>query len=91
MRMAISQRSKDSKNFLAPLRTVYHELHAHMVSLKHHVSNSAFAGLPELTNQDGAHCRDSCETQAWSSGCLLMALHEMIQLEDNVHEALKKE
>ncbi|KAJ2787369.1 bifunctional 4-alpha-glucanotransferase/amylo-alpha-1,6-glucosidase [Coemansia interrupta] len=91
MRMAISKRSKDSKNFLAPLRTVYHELHAHMVSLKHHISNSNFAGLPELTNQDGAYCRDSCDTQAWSSGCLLMALHEMIQLEENVHEALKKE
>ncbi|KAJ1823103.1 bifunctional 4-alpha-glucanotransferase/amylo-alpha-1,6-glucosidase [Coemansia sp. RSA 2599] len=87
MRIAVGKRSA-GKDALSPLRTVYHELHAHMVSLKHHISSSEFAGLPELTNLNGAYCRDSCQTQAWSSGCLLMALHEMIQLENNVHEAL---
>ncbi|KAJ2690096.1 bifunctional 4-alpha-glucanotransferase/amylo-alpha-1,6-glucosidase [Coemansia sp. RSA 1285] len=70
------------------LRTVFHNLHATMVNLKHHVTNSAYAGLPELTNRDGAYCRDSCESQAWSSGCMLAALHDMIQLERDVHEAL---
>ncbi|KAJ2309119.1 bifunctional 4-alpha-glucanotransferase/amylo-alpha-1,6-glucosidase, partial [Coemansia sp. RSA 2705] len=70
------------------LRTVYHELHANMVNLKHHISTSSFAGLPELTNQNGSYCRDSCETQAWSGGCLLMALHEMSKLEATVHDAL---
>ncbi|KAJ2162872.1 bifunctional 4-alpha-glucanotransferase/amylo-alpha-1,6-glucosidase [Coemansia sp. RSA 552] len=70
------------------LRTVYHDLHAHMVNLKNHISSSPFAGLPELTNKDGAYCRDSCETQAWSSGCLLTALHDMIRLETRVHEIL---
>ncbi|KAJ2720775.1 bifunctional 4-alpha-glucanotransferase/amylo-alpha-1,6-glucosidase [Coemansia sp. Benny D115] len=87
MRIAVSQHSPDAEA-LAPLRTVYHELHAHMVNLKHHIGTSSYEGLPELTNLDGAHCRDSCETQAWSSGCLLMALHDMTELEYNVHEAI---
>ncbi|KAJ2808305.1 bifunctional 4-alpha-glucanotransferase/amylo-alpha-1,6-glucosidase [Coemansia guatemalensis] len=73
------------------LRTLYHELHARMVVLKHHISTSSYAGLPELTNSNGSHCRDSCETQAWSSGCLLMGLHEMMRLENLVHKALKAE
>ncbi|KAJ2235727.1 bifunctional 4-alpha-glucanotransferase/amylo-alpha-1,6-glucosidase [Coemansia sp. RSA 485] len=88
MRIAVGRRAGKGQDPLVPLRTVYHELHAHMVSLKHCISNSQFAGLPELTNLNGAHCSDSCETQAWSSGCLLMALHEMRQLEDNVHESV---
>ncbi|KAJ1899393.1 bifunctional 4-alpha-glucanotransferase/amylo-alpha-1,6-glucosidase [Kickxella alabastrina] len=84
---AILERSVGG-NLLTPLKTAYHELHAHMVTLKQHISSSAYAGLPELTNLDGAHCRDSCDTQAWSSGCLLMALHDMIRLEDDVHERM---
>ncbi|KAJ2121323.1 bifunctional 4-alpha-glucanotransferase/amylo-alpha-1,6-glucosidase [Coemansia sp. RSA 720] len=85
---AVSQRQAASAELTHALRTVYHELHANMVNLKHHISSSSFAGLPELTNHDGSYCRDSCETQAWSSGCLLMALHEMAKLELIVHEAL---
>ncbi|KAJ2674472.1 bifunctional 4-alpha-glucanotransferase/amylo-alpha-1,6-glucosidase [Coemansia sp. RSA 1085] len=84
----IKTRAGQPSELTHALRTVYHELHAHMVNLKHHISNSAFAGLPELTNHNGSYCRDSCETQAWSSGCLLMALHEMARLESAVHDAL---
>ncbi|KAJ2580558.1 bifunctional 4-alpha-glucanotransferase/amylo-alpha-1,6-glucosidase [Coemansia sp. RSA 1836] len=89
MRAAVSGRSSVGAEAERALRTVYHELHANMVNLKHHISNSAYAGLPELTNKDGAHCHDSCETQAWSSGCLLIAVHEMAQLEATVHQVLE--
>ncbi|KAI9506252.1 glycogen debranching enzyme [Coemansia spiralis] len=87
MRKAVAKRSIGPELSHA-LRTVYHELHANMVNLKHHISTSSYAGLPELTNKDGSYCRDSCKTQAWSSGCLLIALHDMIQLEQDVHDAL---
>ncbi|KAJ2861166.1 bifunctional 4-alpha-glucanotransferase/amylo-alpha-1,6-glucosidase [Coemansia erecta] len=87
-RKAIAKRSTLSPKLSHALRTVYHNLHANMVNLKHHISNSSYAGLPELTNKDGSYCRDSCDTQAWSSGCMLTALEDMIQLERDVHEAL---
>lgn len=38
---------------------------------RHLMRNSPAAGLPELTNENGAECRDSCWTQAWSMACLL--------------------
>ncbi|KAJ1956927.1 bifunctional 4-alpha-glucanotransferase/amylo-alpha-1,6-glucosidase, partial [Linderina pennispora] len=88
MRHAVSQRSTGDKATHA-LRTIFHELHAHMVALKHHIANAPYAGLPELTNRDGSYCRDSCETQAWSSACLLMALQRMMDLEQKVHRLIE--
>ncbi|KAJ2687046.1 bifunctional 4-alpha-glucanotransferase/amylo-alpha-1,6-glucosidase [Coemansia spiralis] len=85
MRAAVQKRGEEAER---ALRTVYHELHANMVNLKRHIAGSAYAGLPELTNKDGAHCHDSCESQAWSSGCLIIALHEIAQLEVAVHKVL---
>lgn len=41
------------------------------------VENDVWMGLPELTNDNGTYCRDSCRTQAWSLSGLLDALYDL--------------
>jgi glycogen debranching enzyme len=54
-----------------------HRINTLMLEHRQHIRSSPWAGLPELTNADGAHCSDSCATQAWSAAALLDALEEM--------------
>ena len=42
-----------------------------------HINNSVWCGIHELTNSNGKECRDSCPTQAWSTGCLLDAVYDI--------------
>lgn len=53
-----------------------------LLPLMAHLRESPWKGVVELTNQDGAPCRDSCMTQAWSSATLLDALCQMASLGD---------
>jgi glycogen debranching enzyme len=46
-------------------------------------------GLPELTNLDGATCRDSCVVQAWSGAVILDLLYEM--RDDTIACAVKED
>jgi len=39
-----------------------------------HLRASDYSGLAELTNKDGAFCKDSCATQAWSAATILEIL-----------------
>ncbi len=54
-----------------------HRINSMTLDCRKHIRSSPWAGLPELTNADGAHCPDSCSTQAWSAAALLDALEEM--------------
>ncbi|KIJ65141.1 glycoside hydrolase family 133 protein [Hydnomerulius pinastri MD-312] len=59
-----------------PMETL-HYLHRALLKPRHHIQSDPWAGLPELTNEDGAYCRDSCNTQAWSASTLLDFLEEV--------------
>ncbi|GAA93973.1 glycoside hydrolase family 13 protein [Mixia osmundae IAM 14324] len=54
-----------------------HHIHTLLREHKQEIRRSPWAGLPELTNANGAYCHDSCRTQAWSMSTLLDVLHDI--------------
>ncbi|RUP51575.1 glycogen debranching enzyme [Jimgerdemannia flammicorona] len=62
------------------LREILFTIHRALQPHKAELDKNAWAGLPELTNQDGAPCWDACPTQAWSAGTLLDLLDDMVDL-----------
>ncbi|KAI8510067.1 hypothetical protein Bbelb_124950 [Branchiostoma belcheri] len=53
------------------------------VTLSNHhqaLLKSPWKGLPELTNAEGAFCKDGCPTQAWSASTILDVLYDMDKL-----------
>jgi glycogen debranching enzyme len=53
------------------------EIQRKLATHKKVIEESSFAGLPELTNQEGETCWHSCATQAWSSATILELLYDM--------------
>ena len=62
------------------LTSTFHHIYKHLSRHRAHISSDPWAGLPELTNENGGYCHDSCRTQAWSASTLLDALDDMAQL-----------
>ncbi|EGG21391.1 glycogen debranching enzyme [Cavenderia fasciculata] len=52
---------------------------------KSYILQSSYFSLPELTNRDGAHCRDGCDAQAWSIATLLASLNVLFQQKQQIH------
>nr|AOE43285.1 glycogen debranching enzyme/amylo-alpha-1,6-glucosidase [Synstelium polycarpum] len=64
-----------------PLPDMIHYVESLLLKQKAYIAQSSYVSLPELTNRDGAPCRDSCDSQAWSIGTLLSALHYLASLQ----------
>ncbi|KAA8897200.1 glucanotransferase domain of glycogen debranching enzyme-domain-containing protein [Sphaerosporella brunnea] len=47
------------------------QLAARMEGCINEITRTPWAGLTELTNENGSFCSDSSPTQAWSAGCLV--------------------
>ncbi|KAG6831110.1 hypothetical protein H0H92_012787 [Tricholoma furcatifolium] len=47
---------------------------------RQHIQKDPWAGIPELTNENGSYCRDSCNSQAWSASTLLDFLETVHKL-----------
>lgn len=54
-----------------------HYVQTTLLPARAHVRNDPWAGIPELTNKNGAYCHDSCATQAWSASTVLDALEDV--------------
>lgn len=53
------------------------EVNKRLEGHKKWIRESPWAGLTELTNQNGALCHDSSPTQAWSTSCLLDLYYDL--------------
>ncbi|GAA5827939.1 hypothetical protein JCM11251_005656 [Rhodosporidiobolus azoricus] len=62
------------------LSSTFHHIYSILSRHRAHIANDPWAGLPELTNENGGYCHDSCRTQAWSTSTLLDALDDMAKL-----------
>lgn len=55
----------------------YSILTAHLCEIE----TSHWRGLPELTNESGSYCSDSCRTQAWSMATVLEVLDDLNKIQ----------
>lgn len=58
-----------------------HHLHTMLVQSRRYIQNDPWRGIPELTNENGNYCNDSCRTQAWSGSTLLDFLEDAHRLQ----------
>lgn len=57
-------------------------IHKFLASHLKMLNESPWRSLPELTNQNGTECHDSCPAQAWSLACFLDLLFDISQIKD---------
>ncbi|GAA5866533.1 hypothetical protein JCM1840_001348 [Sporobolomyces johnsonii] len=57
--------------------STFHHIYTILSRHRSHILSDVWAGLPELTNEDGHYCHDSCRTQAWSGSTILDVIDDM--------------
>ncbi|KAK0218056.1 glycoside hydrolase family 13 protein [Armillaria fumosa] len=62
------------------IKRTLHHLHQILLTPRQHIRSDPWAGIPELTNENGQYCHDSCNTQAWSASTLLDFLEAVHKL-----------
>ena len=65
-----------AKEHLAWVQTRIYEHKKYMNDSK----KNPFAGLPELTNENGNVCYGSCPTQAWSTAIMVQVVDALVNL-----------
>ncbi|TPX71180.1 hypothetical protein SpCBS45565_g01374 [Spizellomyces sp. 'palustris'] len=61
--------------------SVYAYIQRVLLRHKHHIldsTQSPYAGLPELTNENGGFCGGSCPTQAWSGAVMIELVADLL-------------
>lgn len=58
-----------------------HYLYQLLLEARGQIEKDGWRGLPELTNENGGYCHDSCRTHAWSAGTLLDFLASVHRLD----------
>ncbi|CAJ0581715.1 unnamed protein product, partial [Mesorhabditis spiculigera] len=57
------------------------EVETHLGRCQEHITASAWSSLPELTQERGAECGNSCPAQAWSVGTMLEAYSDLVNFQ----------
>ncbi|GAA5939281.1 hypothetical protein JCM1841_004844 [Sporobolomyces salmonicolor] len=60
--------------------STFHHIYTILSRHRSHILSDVWAGLPELTNEDGHYCHDSCRTQAWSGSTILDVVDDMAKM-----------
>lgn len=65
------------------LKETIAETYAILTAHLREIETSHWRGLPELTNESGSYCSDSCRTQAWSMATVLEVLDDLNKIQTN--------
>jgi len=80
-RLIVAQRLADIDASHISKRTLaIRECQEIFLRMDKHLRNSPWRSLTELTNSNGDFCQGSCPAQAWSIGCAIEAMYDLLQI-----------
>merc|ERR1712146_310471 len=73
-------------NFADNKQDTIHRINQFFARHEEHLAHSHWVGLPELCNENGSFCADSCPTQAWSAAAVLDVLYDANMLSNPIQQ-----